>query len=720
MKLLVVESPSKAKTIAKYLDNKYKVIASVGHIKDLPKNNKKAINIEDGFKPNYEILKGKEKVVNELKKECEKSDDVIIATDPDREGEAIAYHVAQICHLDNPKRIVFNEVTKEALLSALKHPRKIDKNLLHAQEARRVLDRIVGYDLSGLIWKKLRYGLSAGRVQSPSLRIIMEREREIRAFIKERYWVITAGVINKREEKFTLACTEEPRDEKKVKYILENGKRNKWVVTDIVEKQIKQNPKAPFITSTLQQAANSRLSYSPSKTMSVAQKLYEAGHITYMRTDSTTLSNGALSAIRVEIEKTFGKEYFELRIYKTKKKSAQEAHEAIRPTTIGKKTAGTTFEQKKLYELIRSRTLASQMKSEEVMRTKIIVSVGNDKKIPNFAIGGSRIIFPGWIKADPFTQKEDTILPLVVRDEELTLCEIDSLEKETQPPNRYSEAGLIKELERREIGRPSTYAAIIRTIVDRGYVEKEGRTLIPTDTGEVVNNFLEEHFANYISDSFTAKMEEELDDIASGKREYVKTLEDFYGPFKDSIDSKESLPKITTLGDADKKYKCPECGKSMIIKLGKTGKFISCSNFPECTGALTIEGKKLKDDEPIGVHSKTGDNIYVLHGRYGPYLQLGKKTKENPKPHRASIPEGFDSENLETEDAEKLLSLPRALGKHPETGKMITANNGRFGPYIVHEKDFRSIKDEDVYTIELPRALEIFSQEKKRGRRKKS
>lgn len=720
MKLLVVESPSKAKTISKYLDGEFKVVASVGHIKDLPKNNKKAITIEDGFTPHYEVVKGKEHVVDELLKECEKSDDVIIATDPDREGEAIAWHVAQICHLDKPKRIVFHEITKEAIQEAMKHPRDIDENLKKAQEARRVLDRLVGYDLSGLIWKKLRYGLSAGRVQSPALRIIMEREREIRAFIKETYWILYADVSNQQKEPFTLICTEEPKDEKKVEYILSEGKSKKWEVTDIIEKEVSQNPKAPFITSTLQQAANSRLSYSPSKTMGVAQKLYEAGHITYMRTDSTMLSKTAQSAIQKQIEKDFGKDFYEPRTFKTKSRSAQEAHEAIRPTNMGAKRAGNTIEQKNLYELIRARTLASQMKQAKVMRTKIVVTVGDDKNIPSFAINGSRILFPGWMVADPYAKKEDVILPKVEKGEQLKLHKLYSEEKETQPPNRYSEAGLIKELEKREIGRPSTYAAIIKTLVDRGYVEKEGRTLIPTDTGEVVDDFLEEHFAHYISDSFTAEMEEELDEIAEGKRDYVKTLKDFYTPFTKIVKSKEDLPKITNLGVADKKYKCPTCGSSMIIKLGKTGKFLSCSKFPECQGALTIDGKELKGDEPIGTHSETGENIYVLNGRFGPYVQLGEKDKKNPKPRRASVPPEYDPENLELKDAEKLLSLPRELGKHPETGEMITASKGRFGPFIVHQKDFRSLKEDDVYTIELPRALEIFAQEKKtrRGRKK--
>jgi DNA topoisomerase-1 len=721
MKLLVVESPSKAKTISKYLDKKFRVLASVGHIKDLPKSNKKAVDIKNDFEPHYEIVKGKEKVVDTLRHECKKADEVILATDPDREGEAIAWHVAETCGLENPKRIVFHEITEEAIRDALEHPRDIDINLKKAQEARRVLDRLVGYDLSGLIWKKLRYGLSAGRVQSPALRIIMEREREVRAFIKEKFWVITAEVSNKKKEKFIVTCSEEPKTQKRAEEILEIGKKSTWIVSDISETEVLQNPKPPFITSTLQQAANSRLSYSPSRTMFLAQKLYEAGHITYMRTDSTTISQGALLGIKKQIEKEFGGSFYEQRFYKTKSKSAQEAHEAIRPTHIEKKGAGATPEQKKLYDLIRMRTLASQMKSARVMRTKITAQVGDGKKVSDFYANGSRILFPGWLSADFYARKEDTALPETQKNEPLSLHEINSLEKETQPPKRYSEAGLIRELEKREIGRPSTYASIIKTLVDREYVKKEGRTLIPTDTGEVVNDFLEAHFAEYISDSFTKEMEEELDEIAEGKREYAKTLKEFYKPFSQKVAEKEDLPKITTLGDAPREFKCPTCGKHMIIKLGKGGKFLSCEAFPECTGARTIDGKELRgnsDIPPIGKDPKSGENIYLFNGRFGPYVQLGEKTKENPKPRRGGVPPGKDTETLSVKEALTLLSLPRTLGVHPETKKEIVANKGRFGPYIVHDGDFRSLKNDDVYTIELPRALEILSEEKKIRRRK--
>jgi DNA topoisomerase-1 len=741
MKLLIVESPAKAKTISKYLDGAYTVKASVGHIRDLPKNNKKAIDIEGGFVPHYEISPGKEKVVAEIRDLANKADEVILATDPDREGEAIAWHIAEATKLRNPKRVVFHEITKDAVIEAMKHPRKIDENLRMAQEARRVLDRLVGYDLSGLIWKKVRYGLSAGRVQSPALRIIMEREREIRAFISHAFWVITADTETKDSPKLPLAltCSEEPTDFKLVEKIIKLGKENAWEVTDVDESTVKRSPRAPFITSTLQQAASSRLGFAPSRTMSVAQRLYEAGHITYMRTDSTNLSQLALNDIAKVVEKKYGKGYFELRSYTKKSKNAQEAHEAIRPSHIDVESAGLNDEQRILYKLIWERTVASQMTDAELKRTKISASIKNaPADFPVFNANGSRLIFPGWLIADPEARGEDVELPKLSKGSELILKDIRSEEKATQPPGRYSEAGLIKELEKRGIGRPSTYASIIRTIEERGYVEKENKALKPTDTGDVVSSFLEANFMHYINDSFTAEMEDSLDDIANGDKEYVTTLRKFYIPFQKEIKVMEKEAKITNLGEADSKYKCPKCGADMIIKLGRNGKFLSCSTYPDCEGALMMDGTEIKKDEPIGTDPVTGMPIFVLVGKYGPYVQLGqriakpKKSLEPkvkkprrkkgdpvppkpapaPKPRMASIPKGMDLANVTVADALKYLSLPKVLGVHPTTGKNITANIGRFGPYVVHDGDFRSIKakdGDDPYTITLERALAIIN-----------
>ena len=727
MKLLIVESPAKAKTISKYLDGKYIVKASIGHIRDLPKNNKKAIDIEAGFIPHYEISKGKEAVVQELKDLAAQADEVLLATDPDREGEAIAWHIKEAAKLKKPKRVVFHEITKEAVQEAIKHPRDIDDNLKQAQEARRVLDRLVGYDLSGLIWKKVRYGLSAGRVQSPALRIIMEREREIRAFITETYWVITADVQNKANEKFILVCSDEPRDYALVEKILTIGNKSDWTVSDIKETEVKRAPKAPFTTSTLQQAASSRLGYSPSRTMIIAQKLYEAGHISYMRTDSVNLSNTAIEQITRLVEKDFGKEYLTLRKFSTKSKNAQEAHEAIRPTNAATQSAGINDEQKKLYKLIWQRTVSSQMTDAKVLRTKLTTTIGDGKEVPDFSINGSRVLFDGWLKADPDARQDDIELPKVTVGEILKLIEIKTEEKQTQPPSRYSEAGLVKELEKRDIGRPSTYASIIKTIVDRGYVSKDNKVLTPTDTGEVVSTFLEDNFTDYISDSFTAEMEDKLDAIARGEHDYLHTLKDFYGPFAKEVKEKtKSTEKLTDLGPAPKEFVCPICGAPMIFKLSRAGKFMSCSRFPDCTGALTIDGKQIKPDEPIGADPVSGEQIYVKIGRFGPYVQLGEQVKgpkgKAKKPKMSSIPKDKDPEKVTLEDALTYLSLPRTLGVHPDTGKDIKSNVGRFGPYIVHDGDFRSLKTDDVYTIELPRALEILKEEKKKrvfGRKKK-
>lgn len=706
-KLLIVESPAKAKTISKYVGDDFVVKASVGHIRDLPKSNKNAVDVEGGFIPKYVVSPGKEKVVSEIKDLAKKSDAVLLATDPDREGEAIAWHLSELLKDVNKdiERITYHEITKSAVEEALSHPRKIDKNLKTAQEARRVLDRLFGYDLSGLIWKKVRYGLSAGRVQSPALRILMEREREIRAFIPETFWTITAD-IEKDKMFFELLCSEEPTERGEVDFILEEGKKSKWKVSEIKETKAKRSPKPPFITSTLQQSASNRFGFSPSQTMGIAQKLYEAGEITYMRTDSFSLSKSALSSAKKEIVDTFGQKYFQERYFKAKSKNAQEAHEAIRPTNLSKKEAGRTGEQKRLYKLIRERTLASQMADAEILRTKVLVKVGDNEKMPTFSVNGSRVMFDGWLKVDPAARGEDTEVPKINEGDILSLKEIKEEEKQTQPPNRYSEAGLVKELEKRDIGRPSTYASIIKTLEDRGYVTKEGRTLFPTDTGDVVSSFLEEHFDKYISDSFTAEMENELDDIAEGKREYEKTLSEFYKPFTKDIESKEDIPKITDLGDADPKFKCPKCNSSMVIKLGRGGKFLSCKKYPDCDGSLTLEGKEVKGDEPIGTDPETGLHIFVKVGRYGPYVQLGEKEK-GKKPKMASIPKEKDIEDVSVEDALKYLSLPRELGDD------ITASLGRFGPYVHQNGEYRSVKSpDDVYTITKERALELLAQEK--------
>lgn len=751
MKLVIVESPSKAKTIEKYLGDEYTVRSSVGHIRDLPKSNKDAIDIDAGYIPRYVISSGKQKVITDLAKLATKADEIILAPDPDREGEAIAWHLKDTLQeklgndLPPIKRVTFNEITQSAVAEAMKNPRTIDMNLKSAQEARRVLDRLVGYDLSGLIWKKVRYGLSAGRVQSPALRILMEREREIRAFEPQPYYVLE-GTFEAQSNTFPLECSQEINDVKEAQEIVVKAKDGTWTVIDIKESQATRRPKPPFRTSTLQQTASSRLGFSPSRTMRAAQKLYEAGHITYMRTDSFTLSKQALASTASVIEKRYGKKYLNITQYKTNSKNAQEAHEAIRPTNMSLQTAGATEDQKRLYDLILRRTLSSQMAAAEMIRTKLLANI-SDESIPAFITNGVRLTFDGWLAADPKSRGDDIELPKVQKGDSLTLLEMTNTEKFTTPPNRYSEAGLIKELEKRGIGRPSTYASIIKTIIDRGYVEKEGRTLTPTDTGDVVSSFLEEHFLEYIGDDFTADMENQLDDIASGKREYVKTLTDFYTPFSKDVASKENIEKLTNLGPAPSEFKCPDCGKNMVYKLGRSGKFLSCSSYPDCEGALTLEGKELGKETPIGVHPETGKNIYVLEGRFGPYVQQGetpvipkkttypkghKKTKEEkelmkkekeaiaeakalPKPKRASLPAGMGVDEVTLDQAVRLLILPRELGTHPESGETVIANIGRFGPYVGHGREFRSIKKNsglDPYTISFNEAVALLNEPK--------
>lgn len=629
MKLVIVESPAKTKTISKYLGKDYTVKASIGHVRDLPKNNKDAIDIEGGFKAYYVPLPGKEKVIRDLKAAAKKASEVILATDPDREGEAIAWHVAESIGIKNPKRIVFHEITKEAVSEALEHTRSINIDLLHAQEARRVLDRLFGYELSGLIWKKVRYGLSAGRVQSPALRIIVEREREIKAFIPEDFWVITAQVENKEGIEFMLTCSQEPRDEKKVEEILAAGRADPWAVIDVKEREKERSPRPPFTTSTLQQAASSRLGYSPSKTMGVAQKLYESGFISYMRTDSVALSSLAQQQIAALVIDSYGKEYLRTVQYKTSSKSAQEAHEAIRPTNAATRTAGHTEEQKKLYHLIWQRAVSSQMSPAKILTTKITAQIGNNSAIPKFAATGSRTLFKGWLAAYPYAAGEDVELPKVAAGEALSCKSISSEAKQTEPPPRYSEAGLVKELEKRGIGRPSTYASIIKTINDRGYVEKENKSLRPTDVGEIVSTFLEENFSEYISDSFTSQMEDKLDNIANGKNHYVETLSEFYSAFHKDVTSKEDIEKLTHLGQADDMWKCPTCGKSMIIKLGRAGKFMSCSRYPECEGGRTMRGEAMEGPRDTGraCQKCEGGKLVERHGKFGKFIACSNYPK---------------------------------------------------------------------------------------------
>ena len=772
-RLLIVESPTKARTIGKYLGKDYDVIASVGHVRDLPKSNKDAVDIEGGFIPNYVISADKREVIEKIQRSVEKADEIYLATDPDREGEAIAWHIAEIIRdeLGNSKsqktktkpikRVVYHEITEDAIKDAIEHPRDIDENLRRAQEARRVLDRIVGYDLSGLIWKKVRYGLSAGRVQSPALRILAEREREIKAFIPVTYFVLSALFktrlnLGQNSQGLTLSttCTEQPATYEEAERIVQAGRSAVWKVGDVTERAEDRNPRPPFTTSTLQQTASTRLGFAPSRTMRAAQKLYEAGHITYMRTDSVNLGAEAVAKIVSAVEKEFGKEYLQVRAYKTTSKNAQEAHEAVRPTDPSHKRAGSTPDEVQLYELIRIRALASQMSPAKIMRTNVVAKADppssnfGEASIPLFTANGSRMLFPGWLALDTQSRGEDVELPKLTVGDALVLISLGAEEKQTEPPNRYTEAGLIKELEKRGIGRPSTYASIMKTIQDRGYVEKLARALKPTATGMVVSGWLEENFPEYVSDTFTAEMENKLDEIARGERGYKETLTEFYGPFEKAVRAKDKLPKATSLGDAPKEFPCPLCGSAMENKLGRGGVFMSCKKYPDCLGARMEDGAELKSDEPIGVHPETGDAVYIKTGRFGPYVEMAlpevppetrsdinassqrsdlvseKGKKKTPRKgrgrpkiaaKRASIPAGTDLSQVTLADAVRYLSLPRELGMHPSTGKAVFSNTGRFGPYVGSDGEFRSLKAKvgDPYTITLDEAFTLLSEPKK-------
>ncbi|HUY62781.1 MAG TPA: type I DNA topoisomerase [Candidatus Paceibacterota bacterium] len=730
--LLIVESPTKARTIQQYLGKAYDVLASVGHVRDLPKSNKDAVDIEGGFVPRYVVPAEKRDIIERIKKAAASASEVYLATDPDREGESIAWHIKEVAGLKKPKRVVFHEITKEAVEEALAHPRTIDEHLREAQEARRVLDRIVGYDLSGLIWKKVRYGLSAGRVQSPALRILAEREREIKAFVPETYYVLTARFTTPAGD-FSATCVEEPKTREEADRIVAAGRAAAWRVGNVAEKAEERNPRPPFTTSTLQQTASTRLGFAPSRTMRAAQKLYEAGHITYMRTDSVNLAKEAVAKMASVVEKTFGKEYLQVRAYKTTSKNAQEAHEAIRPTDPGRTRAGKTPDEAALYELIRTRALASQMAPARIMRTSVtatadVHNADSGARIPAFTATGSRTLFHGWLALDTAAKGEDVELPKLAAGDALALGALDAAEKQTEPPNRYTEAGLIRELEKRGIGRPSTYASIMKTIQDRGYVEKTGRALVPTATGMVVSGWLETNFPEVVGDSFTAEMEDELDEIARGERGYEETMRAFYGPFEKAVRAKDKLPKATSLGDAPRGFICPVCGSLMEYKLGRGGIFMSCKRYPACMGARTEDGAELKPDEPIGRHPETGAAIYVKTGRFGPYVEMeapqaaeadppkkagARRRAKKAAVKRASIPPGTDLSKVTLADAVKYLSLPRELGTHPQTGKPVFASTGRFGPYVGSDGDFRSIKKGDPYAITLAEALALLAEPKR-------
>jgi DNA topoisomerase I len=779
-KLVIVESPTKAKTIRKFLGKEYVVESCMGHVRDLPQSAKDipekykkqkwanlGVNVDEDFAPIYCVPKTKTKVVSTLKGLLADADELILATDEDREGESISWHLLEVLKPKIPvKRMVFHEITKEAIEGALKKFRDIDENLVRAQEARRVLDRLVGYTISPLLWKKVTYGLSAGRVQSVAVRLISEREHERLRFKKSQFFSLQGknefGGVKFISRAVTLAgkrvatgkdfdeTTGELLKDKKAQFIHLKDKEalswsqklagETWTVEEVEEKPISRKPTAPFITSTLQQESNRKLGYSSRETMELAQKLYERGFITYMRTDSTNLSTQAIEAARSAITTLYGKEYLPPtpREYTAKKvKGAQEAHEAIRPAGTAfalPEESGLTGGMLRVYELIWKRTVASQMVNAEQKQ----VSVRFKVKDAVFGASGLTVEFPGFLKAyvedddDDQTEEKEIKLPKLKKGDVVKCSSIDPLEHETKPPARFTEASLVQTMEREGIGRPSTYAAIIGTIQDRGYVRKVGNALVPTFTALVVSKLLMEHLPDYVDLGFTSEMEESLDKVAEGELDSIKYLTSIYFGQK-GLKKQVEVQEKEIKGDDARSIRL-EGLDSLDFRIGRYGAYVCrpddsekkevCASLPEnqFPGDITMEAanklidQKINGTDALGKHPDTGQSIYVLTGRYGPYVQMGENDDEKPK--RMAIPPVLPPENVTMKEALALLELPKTLGAHPDSGKDIKKGLGRFGPYVVHEGDFRSIpKTDDIFAVDLPRALELFAQPKKgRGR----
>lgn len=596
--LVIVESPSKAKTIKKYLGKNYEVIASQGHIIDLP-SSKLGVDVDNDFKASYITMKGKAKIIKEIKDKAKKADKVYLATDPDREGEAIAWHLRNMLKIDEREkcRIEFNEITKDAVKKAINSPRTIDENLVNAQQGRRILDRIVGYKISPVLWKKVKKGLSAGRVQSVAMRIIMDREREIRKFKKQEYWTLEAKLLKGKEEilsKFygNTKGKIELKNEEQVNEILKNIDKKEYKVVDIKVGEKKRNPAPPFTTSSLQQDASRKFGFSVKKTMMIAQRLYESGYITYMRTDSTRISNEARDMAKEYIVKKYGAKYYENRFYKTKK-DAQDAHEAIRPSDLSKSSEvyeSFPKDEQKLYTLILNRFLASQMSTAIYDTKKITINVNDYIFITN----GSQVKFDGFIvlyieSTDEASSDDDIgILPDIEINDILKQKKLISEQKFTEPPARYTEASLVKTLEEKGIGRPSTYAPTISTLLDRVYIEKDKKYLVPTQLGEIVDDLMEKNFCNIVDISFTANMEQNLDLVSENKIDYIKMLKEFYNPFIKNLEEVQDKIEKVKIPEQETDIKCELCGRNMVIKQGRFGKFLACPGYPECKNAKPL------------------------------------------------------------------------------------------------------------------------------------
>ena len=769
--VVIVESPAKAKTINKYLGTDYEVLASYGHVRDLPPKDG-SVDPEKNFDMIWENSDRSKKTLKDITTSLKKADTLILATDPDREGEAISWHILEILRNQkllkdkDVKRVTFNQITKASIQEAFAKPRDLDSDLIDAYLARRALDYLVGFNLSPILWRKLPGSRSAGRVQSVALRLIAERESEIEIFIPQEYWSIE-GLLKKTSGETVPTRLTVLDNEKLDKFSLANEaaatkavaafEKAQLKVLSIQKKQTKRNPHPPFITSTLQQEASRKLGFGATKTMRTAQSLYEGidiggetvGLITYMRTDGITLSPEAVKECMDLVGKDFGDKYVPSspRIYKSKSKNAQEAHEAIRPTSVNRKPETLrkklSDDEYKLYDLIWKRTLASTM--ESAVLDQVSVDIGDPSIGIECRANGSVIAFDGFLKlyredrdddGDSSNDDDNKILPAMTEGEALKQDSVTPNQHFTQPPPRYTEASLVKKLEELGIGRPSTYASIIQVLQDRDYVTLDRKRFVPQDRGRIVTTFLEHFFPRYVEYDFTANLEDKLDEISGGNVDWKTVLRDFWDAFSATVEETKGLT-ITEVIDAldedlgphffpkteetPEPRKCPSCDDGRLgLKLGKFGAFIGCSNYPECkyTKQLAVpskdDGADVVADGPkiLGQDPDTGMDVSLRKGPYGFYVQLGPKDPEDKKekPKRTAIPRGMDVQDVDFEKAQSLLSLPRDVGPHPDSGKMITAGIGRFGPYVKHESTFKSIpKDEDVLTIGFNRAVDLIA-----------
>ena len=772
MPVVIVESPAKAKTINAYLGKGYQVMASFGHVRDLPPKNG-SVRPDEDFAMTWQVDPKAQKRMADIARAVKDSDRLILATDPDREGEAISWHVLDVLRekkvlsKDLPiERVVFNAITKEAVREAMEHPRKIDQALVDAYLARRALDYLVGFTLSPVLWRKLPGARSAGRVQSVALRLVTDREEEIETFRPREYWSVTTKLFTPKNEAFTarlVAANGKKIDRLDIGSEKEAGEMRAllegatYKVESIEAKPVKRHPSPPFTTSTLQQEASRKLGFSPAHTMRLAQKLYEGisiggetvGLITYMRTDGVQMAPEAISATRDLIGSKYGAKYVPSapRMYKAKAKNAQEAHEAIRPTKLSRLPQDVKNRLERefaaLYELIWIRTVASQMESAEMERTTAEIIATNGGKSANLRATGSVVTFDGFLtlyhedEDDP--EAEDSRLPAIAQNDNLKLDNVATDQHFTEPPPRYTEASLVKKMEELGIGRPSTYAAILAVLRERGYVRLDKKRLYAEDKGRVVTAFLKNFFSRYVQYDFTANLEEELDEVSAGDKNWKDVMERFWKAFSENVASTKEL-RITEVidmlnenlasllfppkADGTDPRACPTCGTGQLsLKLGKYGSFIGCTNYPECTFTrqMTAGDGGLGSDEKgtmeggakvLGEHPDNGEQVTLRVGRYGPYVQLG----EGEKPKRTGIPKGVSPSDVDLELALKLLTLPREIGLHPESGKKIVANLGRFGPYIQHEKTYANVKDfSEIFEIGINRAVDMIAEKIARG-----